>query len=191
MEKNKKEPINESAQLEKENPAKTQKIMIIVAAAVLAVAFIVGGVVMAKSYHDVKASYTYEDGTPKPDSPQGMAEGHGESAQVITDKDATKDAEVNDSDAIERIKEFSDEELGIKLADFTSTKEDSTHKLVVSQQAFIIKGEKYVQVDAAEIKKNKDEKFSITMIMKYYISFDGKTVLKEDPADPGNYQELT
>ena len=62
MENKNKETINESEQLEKTGTAKTQKIMIIVAASVLAVAFIVGGVVMAKSYHDVNASYTYEDG---------------------------------------------------------------------------------------------------------------------------------
>ena len=192
MKQNKNQTTAENTQ-QKDDSVKTNKILYIIAAVVLAVAFIVGGVVFAKQYHDIKASYTFEDGTPVPDSPQGIADGHGEKAQVVTGEDATAKAEVKDNDAIEKIKTFSAEQLGLSDKDYklyTDNKEQA-HSLMVAQQSYIIKGEAYVQVIAAIKKENKDGTLSITPVMKYYISFDGETILKEDPKEAGNYQELT
>ena len=75
---------NQNVQPEMKKTTKNNKLLYIIAAAVLAVAFIVGGVVLAKNIHDTKVSYTFEDGTPKPDSPQAVSEAHGDSAQVVT-----------------------------------------------------------------------------------------------------------
>ena len=61
---------------------------------------------------------------------------------------------------------------------------------MVAQQSYIIDGDAYVQVIAAVKKENKDGTVSITPNAKFYISFDGKTVLKEDMKKPGNYEKI-
>ncbi|MBQ6380647.1 MAG: hypothetical protein IJJ41_03475 [Clostridia bacterium] len=158
-----------------------KKLLFIVAVAIVAVALVVGGIVLAKKVHDTKAQYTMEDGSPTPDSPQGIADGHGEKAEVVTGEEATKGAEVKDADAIETVTALSDEQLGLKKKDYS---------FMVAQQSYIIKGDAYVQVIAAKKKENKDGSVSITPYGKYYISFDGKTILKEDMKNLGNYEEI-
>ena len=172
-----------------EKPLSTQKLLIIIAASVLAVAFIVGGVVLAKNIHDTKAQYTFEDGSPTPDSPEGIKKAHDEKAEVVTGEDATKGAEVTDSDAIAVISELPDEKLGIEKAAYAD-KEDKEHSFMVAGQAYVIEGGKYIQVVAAEKKENKDKTINITPKAKFYISFDGKTILKEDMENLGTYEKI-
>lgn len=183
---------NQNVQPEMKKTTKNNKLLYIITAAVLAVAFIVGGVVLAKNIHDTKASYTFEDGTPKPDSPQAVSEAHGDSAQVVTGEDATKKAEVKDGDAIETIKAFSAKQLGLSEEDYKlyADAKEQKHSFMVAQQSYIIDGDNYVQVIAAVKNENKDGTISITPSAKYYISFDGKTVLREDMQKPGNYEKI-
>ena len=183
---------NQNTQQDKEKKTLNKKLLFIIAAAVLAVAVIIGGVVLVKNIHDTKASYTFEDGTPKPDSPEAISEAHGDKAQVVTGEDATAKAEVKDGAAIEKIKAFSAKQLGLSEEDYkkyTDAKEQA-YSFMVAQQSYIIEGDAYVQVIAAVKKENKDGTISITPAAKYYISFDGKTVLKEDMKNPGNYEEI-
>ena len=181
--------VESAATVTKKKPLSTQKLLIIIAASVLAVAFIVGGVVLAKNVHDTNAKYTLEDGSPAPDSPEAVKKAHGEQAEVVTGEDATKGAEVADSDAIAAISELSNEQLGIDKEAYAD-KKDKEHSFMVAGQSYVIEGAKYVQVIAAEKKENKDKTINITPKAKFYISFDGKTILKEDMKNPGTYEKI-
>ncbi|MBE6818561.1 MAG: hypothetical protein E7517_05325 [Ruminococcaceae bacterium] len=167
-------------------PLSTQKLLSIIAASVLAVAFIVGGVVLAKNVHDNKVKNTLKDGSP---TSEVAKEANNKEAEVVTGKDSTKGAEVADSDAIAVISELSNAQLGIEKDAYTD-KKDKEHSFMVAGQSYVIDGEKYVQVIAAEKKENKDKSFSITPQAKFYISFDGKTILKEDMENPGTYEKI-
>lgn len=153
---------------------KNSKILMIIAVSVLAVALVIGGVMLAKSIHS-------KESTSVSDSSEAVKKAHGDKAEVVTGEEATAKAEVTGSDAIETIQSYSDEQLGLKKDDYS---------FMVAQQAYTIKGDSYVQVIAAVKKENKDGTFSITPAGKYYISFDGKTVLKEDMKNPGNYEKI-
>ena len=161
-----------------------KKILVIVVAAIVAVALAIGGFLVVKTVTSEKYKRehaTLADGSPTPDSKEGIQQGHDESAEVITGEEATKGAEVTGSDALEKIMALSDEALGLKKDDYS---------FMIAQQAYIIKGKKYVQVIAAEKTENEDGTFSITPYGKYYISFDGKKMLKEELKTPGTYTEI-
>ena len=96
---------------------------------------------------------------------------------------------MKDSDAIAVISELPDEKLGIEKAAYAD-KEDKEHSFMVAGQAYVIEGGKYIQVVAAEKKENKDKTINITPKAKFYISFDGKTILKEDMENPGTYEKI-
>ena len=181
-----------------EKAGSSPKWMLIISLAVLAVAVIVGGIVLARSIGEgngdpgtsLDSSAGAQGTEEKPiqkqknallDSSagaQGTKEG---STQVVTGEDATKAAAVKDSEAIETIKALSDKQLGLD-------KEKEKYDFMVAQQAYVIEGADYVQVIAAEKKENDDGTFSITPVGKYYISFDGKTILRQ--ADDGSYEKI-
>lgn len=152
-----------------------KKLLFIIAAVVLAVAVAVAAAVIVKNAADGNFSsntkQTLEDGSPA---------SH-DAAELITGENATEGAAVTDADAIEKIRSYSDEQLGIKKEDYS---------FLVARQGYVIEGKNYIQVIAAEKKENEDGTFSITPFGKYYISFDGKTVLKEDMENEGSYTEL-
>lgn len=157
-----------------EKAGSSPKWMLIISLAVLAVAVIVGGIVLARSIGEGNG----DPGTSLDSSAgaQGTEEG---STQVVTGEDATKAAAVKDSEAIETIKALSDKQLGL---------DKEKYDFMVAQQAYVIEGADYVQVIAAEKKENEDGTFSITPVGKYYISFDGKTILRQ--ADDGSYEKI-
>ena len=157
-----------------EKAGSSPKWMLIISLAVLAVAVIVGGIVLARSIGEGNG----DPGTSLDSSAgaQGTEEG---STQVVTGEEATKAAAVKDSEAIETIKALSDKQLGL---------DKEKYDFMVAQQAYVIEGADYVQVIAAEKKENDDGTFSITPVGKYYISFDGKTILRQ--ADDGSYEKI-
>ena len=157
-----------------EKAGSSPKWMLIISLAVLAVAVIVGGIVLARSIGEGNG----DPGTSLDSSAgaQGTKEG---STQVVTGEEATKAAVVKDSEAIETIKALSDKQLGL---------DKEKYDFMVAQQAYVIEGADYVQVIAAEKKENDDGTFSITPVGKYYISFDGKTILRQ--ADDGSYEKI-
>ena len=157
-----------------EKAGSSPKWMLIISLAVLAAAVIVGGIVLARSIGEGNG----DPGTSLDSSAgaQGTEEG---STQVVTGEDATKAAAVKDSEAIETIKALSDKQLGL---------DKEKYDFMVAQQAYVIEGADYVQVIAAEKKENEDGTFSITPVGKYYISFDGKTILRQ--ADDGSYEKI-
>lgn len=154
-------------------PAKKddKKVLVIIAVAVLAVSFLVGGILLVKNINQ-----------PSADTSESAQEAHGEATvEVIQGEDATQGAEIKSSEALETIRALPDEKLGLKKEDFT---------FMVAQQAYVIDGEKYVQVIAAQKEENEDGTFSITPYGKYYISFDGKTILAESMENPGTYSKI-
>ena len=157
-----------------EKAGSSPKWMLIISLAVLAVAVIVGGIVLARSIGEGNG----DPGTSLDSSAgaQGTKEG---GTQVVTGEEATKAAAVKDSEAIETIKALSDKQLGL---------DKEKYDFMVAQQAYVIEGADYVQVIAAEKKENDDGTFSITPVGKYYISFDGKTILRQ--ADDGSYEKI-
>lgn len=179
------ESVEEKGKNEPEEPKKSgsKKIAVIIIAVLVIVGLAIGGVVIAKKSGKTpkQESATLADGTPAPDSPEGMKEAHSEAAEVITGEQATEKAEIKNAEAIELIMSYSDEELGLKKEDYT---------FMIAQQAYVIDSKEYVQVIAAEKKENKDGTFSITPHGKFYISFDGKTVLKENMDKPGEYEKI-
>ena len=157
-----------------EKAGSSPKWMLMISLAVLAAAVIVGGIVLARSIGEGNG----DPGTSLDSSAgaQGTKEG---STQVVTGEEATKAAAVKDSEAIETIKALSDKQLGL---------DKEKYDFMVAQQAYVIEGADYVQVIAAEKKENDDGTFSITPVGKYYISFDGKTILRQ--ADDGSYEKI-
>ena len=179
-----------------EKAGSSPKWMLIISLAVLAVAVIVGGIVLARSIGEgngnpgtsLDSSAGAQGSEEKPiqkqknallDSSAGAQGTEEGSTQVVTGEDATKAAAVKDSKAIETIKALSDKQLGV---------DKEKYDFMVAQQAYVIEGADYVQVIAAEKKENDDGTFSITPVGKYYISFDGKTILRQ--ADDGSYEKI-
>lgn len=92
----------------------------------------------------------------------------------------TEAAKIKERDAIDFIKtSYSKEELGLD-------KEKRAYRLMVASSGVDIEGKKYIKVVANVVVKNdvteKDGKNTFTMdtVGEYYISFDGKTILKKD-----------
>lgn len=102
---------------------------------------------------------------------------------------ATDEAKIKESEAIDFIKTaYSEEELGLD-------KVKDKYSLMVAQSAIEIEGKKYVKV-AANVMSQNDETnaegqvtYSLTPVGEFYISFDGKTVLKKD-METGEYTKL-
>ena len=179
-----------------EKAGSSPKWMLIISLAVLAVAVIVGGIVLARSIGEgngnpgtsLDSSAGAQGSEEKPiqkqknallDSSAGAQGTEEGGTQVVTGEEATKAAAVKDSEAIETIKALSDKQLGL---------DKEKYDFMVAQQAYVIEGADYVQVIAAEKKENEDGTFSITPVGKYYISFDGKTILRQ--ADDGSYEKI-
>lgn len=92
----------------------------------------------------------------------------------------TEEAKIKERDAIDFIKaSYSKEELGLD-------KEKRAYRMMVASSGVDIEGKKYIKVVANVVVKNdvteKDGKNTFTMdtVGEYYISFDGKTILKKD-----------
>ena len=179
-----------------EKAGSSPKWMLMISLAVLAVAVIVGGIVLARSIGEgngnpgtsLDSSAGAQGSEEKPiqkqknallDSSAGAQGTEEGGTQVVTGEEATKAAAVKDSEAIETIKALSDKQLGL---------DKEKYDFMVAQQAYVIEGADYVQVIAAEKKENEDGTFSITPVGKYYISFDGKTILRQ--ADDGSYEKI-
>lgn len=92
----------------------------------------------------------------------------------------TEEAKIKERDAIDFIQtSYSKEELGLD-------KEKRAYRMMVASSGVDIEGKKYIKVVANVVVKNdvteKDGKNTFTMdtVGEYYISFDGKTILKKD-----------
>jgi hypothetical protein len=93
-------------------------------------------------------------------------------AKATTASAQTSGAKVIGSDAIDTITALSNDQLGLKNKD--------DYSFMVSSSSFKIEGAKYVQVIAAKKKANHDGTIQIIPYGKYYISFDGSKILKQD-----------
>ncbi len=92
----------------------------------------------------------------------------------------TKEAKIKENEALRFIKQaYSKEELGLD-------KITKDYTFMVASSGVDIEGTKYIKVVANVIVKNDEttkdgkETFSMETIGEYYISFDGKKVLKKD-----------
>lgn len=102
---------------------------------------------------------------------------------------ATDKAVIKEIEAINFIKEsYSEKELGLD-------KTDEDYSLMIASTATEIEGEKYVNV-VANVRHESDtttkdggKTFTFKTVGSYFISFDGKTVLKKD-LKTGKYSEL-
>lgn len=101
----------------------------------------------------------------------------------------TEEAKIKERDAVDFIKtSYSEEELGLD-------KEKRAYRIMVASSGVEVEGKKYIKVVANVVVKNdvtqKDGKNTFTMdtIGEYYISFDGKTILKKD-MKTNEYSEL-
>lgn len=118
--------------------------------------------------------------------------GNGDTGAVThdaTSEIATEEAKIKDADAVKFIEQsYSAEELGLD-------KTDKDYSFMVASSGVDIEGEKYVKVVANVIVKNNvttedgKDTFSMETIGEYYISFDGKKVLKKD-METNDYSEL-
>ena len=101
----------------------------------------------------------------------------------------TENAAIKDSDAINFIKNaYTEEELG--LADVKDS-----YTFMVSKSGVYVEGVKYIKV-AANVMTQSDvttdegkATYSFEAVGEYYISYDGKTVLKKD-MKTGKYEKL-
>lgn len=84
----------------------------------------------------------------------------------------TDEAKLKDSDAVELIKSFSDDELGID----DIIKDCS---FMVQSDGVLIDGNSYIKVIAALKNQNDDGTFSFDIKGEYYISYDATVVLKK------------
>lgn len=94
---------------------------------------------------------------------------------------STDEAQIKDNEAIDLVKSFSNDELG--LDDETAGK----CSFLVQKNGEVIDGENYVKVIAAEKKEADDGTYTFDIKGEYYISFNGDTVLKKVN---DNYEKL-
>lgn len=85
----------------------------------------------------------------------------------------TDEAKLKDSDAVELIKSFSNDELGI---DDDIIKDCS---FMVQSDGVLIDGNSYIKVIAALKNQNDDGTFSFDIKGEYYISYDATVILKK------------
>ncbi len=107
----------------------------------------------------------------------------------VTVENPTDKAKIKDSDAINFIKSsYSAKELGLD-------KVKDEYSFMISSTGVKIEDKQYVKVAANVMKKNDETAangkptFSLTPVGEYYISYDGKDVLKKD-LDTGKYTKL-
>ncbi len=122
--------------------------------------------------------FTACSGDKKPETPSGT-----------TSQIATEEAKIKEADAAKYIENsYTAEELGLD-------KVDRDYSFMVSSNGVDIDGDKYVKVVANIIVKNNvttedcKDTFSMETIGEYYISFDGKKILKKN-MDTNEYEEL-
>lgn len=111
------------------------------------------------------------------------AKSGGEDCTAVSDgtEVSTDEAQIKDNEAIDLVKTFSNEKLG--LDDETADK----CSFLVQKNGEVIDGENYVKVIAAEKKETDDGTYTFDIKGEYYISFDGNTVLKKVN---DNYEKL-
>ncbi|WP_297030975.1 hypothetical protein [uncultured Eubacterium sp.] len=111
------------------------------------------------------------------------AKSGGEDCTAVSDgtEVSTDEAQIKDNKAIDLVKAFSNEKLG--LDDETADK----CSFLVQKNGEVIDGENYVKVIAAEKKETDDGTYTFDIKGEYYISFDGNTVLKKVN---DNYEKL-
>lgn len=144
-------------------------IELIIAVVLMVAVAVVGAVIEAKrpvsgEAKQLKMSVTAADG------------------KIKSDDDSTADALVQPGKAIEMVSSLSEEQLGLKNKD--------KYSFMMNNQAFTIGKDKYIQIIAAIKKENKDGSFSIDPAAKYYVSFDGTKILKENPDVKDEYIEI-
>ena len=107
----------------------------------------------------------------------------------VTVENPTDKAVIKDADAINFIKtSYTAKELGLD-----KVKEE--YSFMISSTGVKIDGKQYVKVAANVMKKNDETAangkttFSLTPVGEFYISYDGKNVLKKD-LDSGEYTKL-
>lgn len=107
----------------------------------------------------------------------------GEDCTAVSDgtEVSTDEAQIKDNEAIDLVKSFSNDELG--LDDETAGK----CSFLVQKNGEVIDGENYVKVIAAEKKEDDDGTYTFDIKGEYYISFNGDTVLKKVN---DNYEKL-
>ena len=101
-----------------------------------------------------------------------------ESTTAIT----TDTAVIKNSDAVDLIKSYSEEELGLEgsLDDY---------EIMVSSSGIKLEDEYYIKVIAGKITKNSEDSYSIDEIGQYFISYDASKLLVRNKED-GTYREL-
>lgn len=111
------------------------------------------------------------------------AKSGGEDCTAVSDgtEVSTDEAQIKDNEAIDLVKSFSNDELG--LDDETAGK----CSFLVQKNGEVIDGENYVKVIAAEKKEADDGTYTFDIKGEYYISFNGDTVLKKVN---DNYEKL-
>ena len=102
--------------------------------------------------------------------------------KIKTADDSTADADVQPGEAIEMISSLSEEQLGLENKD--------KYSFMMNNSPFVIGSEKYIQVVAAIKTENKDGTININPVAKYYVSFDGSKILKENPDVKDEYIEI-
>ena len=95
---------------------------------------------------------------------------------------SAQQADIEPNEAIKMISSLSEEQLSLKNKD--------KYSFMMNNTAFLISGEKYIQIIAAIKKQNKDGTFAINPVAKYYVSFDGSKILKENPDVKDEYIEI-
>lgn len=101
-----------------------------------------------------------------------------ESTTAIT----TDTAVIKNSDAVNLIKSYSTEELGLEgsLNDY---------EIMVSSSGIKIEDDYYIKVIAGKITKNSEDSYSIDEIGQYFISYDATKLLVRNKEN-GTYREL-
>lgn len=155
---------------------KKKELWIIAAALVVVVAVgVVLAIVFTKPAKDVTTTTAAISTTAAQSTSAGDNTGKTTTTEKVsqtTANAATKGAKVIGSDAIDTIKALSNDQLGLKNKD--------DYSFMVSNQSYTVNGDKYIQVIAAKKKANHDDTIQIITYGKYYISFDGSVILKQD-----------
>lgn len=122
-------------------------------------------------------------------SGNGADETDESSTHVTESQIPTQDAVIKESDAAKFIEEsYTAKELGLEDV-------ESDYSFMVASSGVDIDGENYIKVVANVITKKDSttpdgkETFSLETVGEYYISYDGKTILKKD-IESGKYSEL-
>ena len=154
-------------------------IELIVALVLMVAVAVVGAVVESKrpvsgAAQEIKTSVTSVDGNGK-----------------TIPNNSAKEADIEPNEAIELVSSLSAEQLGLKDKDkYVGEHKDKDKGFMMNNTAFSIGKEKYLQVIAAKKTENKDGTVSIEPVAKYYVSFDGSKILKENPDVKDEYIEI-